>query len=277
MNKRVLKVTNFVMAFVMVVAMFAVSTDNVSAKASDYAVWSSIFNADYYYNNCADARNYAGKNVDKLWQFFVKVGIPRGDQASEEFNVFIYAKNYPELYKAYGGNMVNYYLHYAQAGKAEGRNAKTLLSQVSQNTQTNQNTVTAQTTTDSSRENAAYRDAVLELVNKERANAGLGSLTTTPELDAAAQVRANEIVNYFSHTRPDGRSCSTAAEEAGVPTYYIGENIAAGQRSPESVMNSWMNSSGHRANILRDDYNHIGIGCVYGGSYGIYWVQMFSD
>jgi len=123
-----------------------------------------------------------------------------------------------------------------------------------------------------------YASQVLALVNNERANAGLGGLSMTSELNAAAQKRAEEIISLFDHTRPDGTSCFTVFDEYGVSYGYAGENIAAGQRSPSEVMNSWMNSSGHRQNILGGNFNHIGIGVVHiNGGYGYYWVQLFTD
>lgn len=103
---------------------------------------------------------------------------------------------------------------------------------------------------------------VLDIVNNERAAQGLSPLTMDKGLMDAAQVRAYEIVSQFSHTRPDGTSCFTV-----LPADYkygsLGENIAAGQRSAADVMNSWMNSEGHRANILNGGFQSIGIACVY--------------
>lgn len=120
------------------------------------------------------------------------------------------------------------------------------------------------------------RAEVVRLVNEERAKEGLPPLGTFDSLSAAAQVRAPEIVTLFEHTRPDGRECFTALKEAGVSYYTAGENIAAGQSTPAAVVESWMNSPGHRANILNKDFTHIGVGYVKSGSgYGSYWVQMF--
>ena len=120
------------------------------------------------------------------------------------------------------------------------------------------------------------RQGVLELVNAARAENGKSPLTLNDSLCAVAQLRAEEIVQSFSHTRPNGSSCFTAIQEAGISGGAMGENIAAGQNSPASVMNSWMNSEGHRANILSGDFTSIGIGYVKSGSgYGHYWVQMF--
>lgn len=122
----------------------------------------------------------------------------------------------------------------------------------------------------------AQRQAVLDLVNAARAENGKSALTLNDELCDVAQLRAEEIVKSFSHTRPNGSSCFTAIQEAGIRGGAMGENIAAGQSSPAAVMNSWMNSEGHRANILSGDFSSIGIGYVQSGSgYGHYWVQMF--
>ena len=124
----------------------------------------------------------------------------------------------------------------------------------------------------------AMRQGVLELVNAARAQNGKSPLTLDDGLTGVAQLRAEEIVQSFSHTRPNGTSCFTAVKEAGIAAGAMGENIAAGQSSPASVMDSWMNSEGHRANILNEDFSSIGIGYVKAPSgYKQYWVQMFMS
>ncbi|MGM9606892.1 MAG: CAP domain-containing protein [Oscillospiraceae bacterium] len=120
----------------------------------------------------------------------------------------------------------------------------------------------------------AVREEVLKLVNAERANAGLPALTLNEKVCEAAQLRAEEITTVFSHTRPNGSDCFTAL--TGISFRTAGENIAAGQSSPASVMNSWMSSSGHKANILNGNFTSIGIGFVKSDTgYRYYWVQMF--
>ena len=91
----------------------------------------------------------------------------------------------------------------------------------------------------------------------------------------AANVRAQEIVNSFSHTRPDGSSFSTVLSQNGVSYRGSGENIAYGQRTAAEVMDGWMNSSGHRANILNGNYTNIGVG-FYESNGVKYWVQLFT-
>lgn len=110
---------------------------------------------------------------------------------------------------------------------------------------------------------------VLEQVNQRREENGLGTLKMDEELLDAAMLRAAETSIYFSHNRPSGQSCFTVNSKA------IAENIAAGNNTAVSVMDSWMNSSGHRENILGENHKGIGIGCVLvNGTY--YWVQLFS-
>lgn len=112
---------------------------------------------------------------------------------------------------------------------------------------------------------------VLDLVNAERAKNGLSPLVLDTELTSNANIRAKEIVEQFSHTRPNGESWDTAVT---VKWSYTGENIAMGYPTPEAVMNGWMNSDGHRKNILNGDFTKIGIGvCSSGGA--MYWVQLF--
>ena len=124
----------------------------------------------------------------------------------------------------------------------------------------------------------AQRQGVLDLVNSYRAQSGLAPLVLDEALCSAAQVRANEIVQSFSHTRPDGTTCFTALKEANISYGTAGENIAAGSSTPAGVMEQWMNSPGHRDNIMKAEYRAIGIGYVQVGSgYGHYWVQMFTN
>lgn len=122
----------------------------------------------------------------------------------------------------------------------------------------------------------SYAEQVAALVNEERAKAGLPALEVNAEITAAANVRAKEIKQSFSHTRPDGSSFSSALKEQGVSYRGSGENIAWGQKSPEQVMNGWMNSEGHRANILNKNFKNIGVG-YYQDANGVnYWVQLFT-
>lgn len=122
---------------------------------------------------------------------------------------------------------------------------------------------------------AEYAEQVAILVNKERKAYGLQPVKVSPILSEAASIRAGEIKENFSHTRPNGTSCFTAMSELGIQYRSAAENIAYGQKDPESVMNAWMNSSGHRANILNEKMEYIGVGVIYrNGVY--YWSQFFA-
>ena len=114
-----------------------------------------------------------------------------------------------------------------------------------------------------------YTYSVIEETNLERARYGLDALRVDEELMAAARVRAEEIAQKFSHTRPDGTSWRT------VSSAVRGENIARGHNNPDRVMAAWMSSSGHRQNILRAGYGSIGAACVRAGNV-CYWVQLFG-
>lgn len=116
---------------------------------------------------------------------------------------------------------------------------------------------------------------VLSLVNEERAKAGLPALSLNTSLSAAASIRAAEIQTSFSHTRPGGKDFSTVLKESGISYRAAGENIAYGQTSAQKVMTDWMNSAGHRANILNTSYTEIGIAHVKNASGTDYWVQLF--
>lgn len=111
------------------------------------------------------------------------------------------------------------------------------------------------------------------MLNQARATAGLGSVTSSAKLDAIAQAHANDMVtrNYFSHTTPEGVSFSARLNAAGVRACAAAENIANGQSTAAGVMNSWMGSAGHRANILNTGVTSYGLGRA-----GRYWVLLMA-
>ena len=119
-------------------------------------------------------------------------------------------------------------------------------------------------------------DEIVRLVNVERKKAGLRPLKLSRELLRPAAIRTREITKVFSHTRPNGLPFSSAFY--GIDYKAIGENIAAGQTSCEMVMQQWMNSPGHRANILNKNYKYIGVGYLYAENtiYKHFWVQHFK-
>ncbi|WSN47409.1 CAP domain-containing protein [Streptomyces sp. NBC_01296] len=124
---------------------------------------------------------------------------------------------------------------------------------------------------------ANSESAVLALVNKERAAAGCGPLATNAKLSAAARTYSDTMARsgVMSHTGPDGSTMTSRVEAAGYGWSGLGENIARGQSDADAVMNAWMNSSGHRANILNCSFKEIGIG-VHKGDGGPWWTQDFG-
>lgn len=126
---------------------------------------------------------------------------------------------------------------------------------------------------------ANYEKEVLRLVNIERSKENLQALNLHSELSQAAAIRANELTESFSHTRPNGEKCYSVFKEVGIGSFFsAGENIAAGQKSPEQVVSSWMSSPGHRANILSEKYRYMGIGYVETTTgMKCYWSQMFMS
>lgn len=123
----------------------------------------------------------------------------------------------------------------------------------------------------------AYGVRITELVNEHRAAAGLQPVAYSAELSKPAQTRAYEIEKSFSHTRPDGRYFTTALTDAGISYGYAGENIAWGQRSPEEVVTAWMNSPGHRANILHKSFTKLGVGYWQNAKGVKYFTQLFTN
>lgn len=119
-----------------------------------------------------------------------------------------------------------------------------------------------------------YENRVLELVNIERAKQGLSALQMDESLRSVARLKSEDMRknNYFSHTSPTYGSPFDMLKQFGISYKSAGENIAQGYKTPEAVVEGWMNSSGHRANILNASFTHMGVGY---DSNGNYWTQMF--
>ena len=121
---------------------------------------------------------------------------------------------------------------------------------------------------------SAFEQKVVQLTNEERAKQGLAPLQLDTNLSKVAREKSKDMQtqNYFSHTSPTYGSPFEMMNQFGISYKSAGENIAMGQRSPEEVVNAWMNSPGHRANIMNASFTHIGVGHVEQGNY---WTQMF--
>ena len=121
---------------------------------------------------------------------------------------------------------------------------------------------------------SAYEAEVVRLVNVERAKNGLGALTLNAKLSDVARAKSQDMRDkgYFSHTSPTYGSPFDMMSKFGISYRTAGENIAMGYSTPQAVVTGWMNSSGHRANILNGSFTQIGVGYVASGNY---WTQMF--
>lgn len=123
-----------------------------------------------------------------------------------------------------------------------------------------------------------FANEVLKLVNAERKKAGVKELVLDTNMTELAMVRSHELIKSFSHTRTNGKLCFEIFEDID-DWNVVGENIAAGQISPQEVMDSWMNSDGHMKNILNPKFTRMGVGICYSkqGKYKYYWTQVFAD
>ena len=121
---------------------------------------------------------------------------------------------------------------------------------------------------------AAFEAEVVRLVNEQRTKNGLQPLKENWELSRVARFKSQDMVDnrYFSHTSPTYGTPFQMIRAFGLTYRTAGENIAYGQRTPQAVVTAWMNSAGHRANILNASYTQIGVGYVANGNY---WTQMF--
>lgn len=140
-------------------------------------------------------------------------------------------------------------------------------------TSNNGNTVAQPADSGTVSQDSAYAAQVVNLVNQERANEGLAPLASDSALARVALDKAKDmdVNNYFSHQSPTYGSPFDMMRSYGISYSYAGENIASGQRSPQEVVTAWMNSPGHRANIMNTNFTKIGV-----GYYNNEWVQMFT-
>lgn len=120
-------------------------------------------------------------------------------------------------------------------------------------------------------------EIILNIVNAERAKAGVAPLVLNETMNKAAALRAKEIITLFSHTRPNGTLCFTVYGEFNISYNTAGENIAAGNSGAYDTAQQWINSQGHYENMIKAEYTEMGVGYAYSSSseYGHYWVQLF--
>lgn len=131
----------------------------------------------------------------------------------------------------------------------------------------------------SSQSESEFEQEVLRLTNEVRAENGLEPVEADSSLQSVADAKSQDMIenDYFAHESPTYGSPFEMMQEFGVSYDGAGENIAAGQNTPQDVVDAWMDSPGHRDNILNPDFTHIAIGYEEGGEYGEYWTQMFLE
>lgn len=142
------------------------------------------------------------------------------------------------------------------------------------NTQTETQKPTEQKPAEEAKSLSEFEQRVVELTNAERTKQGLPALQIDTELSKVARIKSEDMQknNYFDHNSPTYGSPFDMMKKFGISYKSAGENIAQGQRTPEEVVQAWMNSAGHRANILNNSFTHIGVGYVESGNY---WTQQF--
>jgi uncharacterized protein YkwD len=123
-----------------------------------------------------------------------------------------------------------------------------------------------------------FEQQLINLINAERISQGRPPLSISPLLMQVAEAHSQDMIdrNFFDHTNPDGLDPGDRLDNAGYHWMTWAENIGAGQTTAQEMFDVWMNSSGHRANILNGDVTEIGIGYATGGTYGHYWTAIFA-
>ena len=124
---------------------------------------------------------------------------------------------------------------------------------------------------------SSYQQQVLDLVNAERTKRGISALTLDSNLSSVATKKSQDMVNknYFDHTSPTYGSPFDMMKQFGISYRTAGENIAKGQKTPQEVVTAWMNSEGHRKNILTPNFTNLGVGIAKDSKGTTYWTQMF--
>lgn len=182
------------------------------------------------------------------------------------FDAYYYAKTYPDVAQAYGTDEERLYEHYTMYGRAEGRMAVAMESEVAEIAKAQEHAALS----------SAHAAQIGELVNAERKKEGLALLQYDLGLSDIAARRAQELSGLFSHMRPDGETITDyLLREKGVR--YAGENIAMGQTQAGLVMEDWMNSKSHRSQILNKKYTKIGVGYYRSEEGKNFWCQLFSS
>lgn len=268
-------------AFMAMALSFAMILPTQAAPA-DAASYAAVFDYIYYLNCYPDLQAVIGSDEAALFHHFLTCGMAEGRQGSAEFNVQYYREKYVDLQAVFGDDLPAYYMHYITCGKAEGRqgNGVAVTAELvpADGSQQPVSYITGPVSAAATAAESEYAYQVLAIMNQIRTERGLSALTPTQQLMDTAQMRAEELTIHYNHNRPDGSSCFTAFAQNGVSYRAAAENIAAGQNNPQYVMECWMNSPGHCANILNPAYNHVGIGCCYSNDYyGIYWSQNFTN
>ena len=240
----------------------ATSTNGVSLRwssvsgASKYKVYRSTSKSgEYTYIGSSKTTSYLDQTASAGTRYYYRV------RASKTVSETVYNG-------IYSNKVLGYYTTGNQNGSNNGSN--------SNGSTGNNGTTNNSGSGNNSSTTSEYATEVLRLINVERAKEGLSALTTTSVLGQAANKRAVEIKSVFSHNRPDGSSCFTVLDDYNISYRTSGENIAYGQKTPAAVVNAWMNSEGHRKNIMSANFGKVGIGCYYSnGTY--YWTQLFTN
>lgn len=239
----------------------------VTPTAPDYTL---VFDAEYYYKKYKDLKEAYGKNPFHLFNHFLTLGMREGRQAKKSFNVYDYAANNLDLIVRFGtSDLSQYYLHYITVGYQEGRSCDTPYS-VTDNTNTGDNPDISNDTLNS------YERSVVDMINQARTSMGVNALANTSGMEAAASLRAQDIITSYSHTRPNGKSYTNALDIYGVGYSGSYEVIANGYADPSSVMNDWAFSSDISSSMTNKDYKYVGIGCAADAGGKLYWVLLLA-
>lgn len=243
----------------------AVPVQAATIYTPDYSL---IFDAEYYYKKYEDLEDAFGKNPFHLFNHFLTNGMREGRQAKKSFNVYNYAANNLDLIVRFGTNdLSKYYMHYITEGYREGRSCET---PYSPDDESDKGTVVDADTLNS------YARSVVDMINQTRTSIGVDALANASDVNAAAALRAQDLMSLYSHNRPNGRSYTNALDLYAVKYTDSYEVIANGISTPANVMADWTGSSDISYNLTSKDFKYIGVGCACDSSGKLYWVLLLT-
>ena len=256
----------FMLILCNVVFMAPAAVAHASDKSLDYSL---IFDANYYYDHYEDMQKAFGKNPLSLFNHFMTKGMKEGRQGCKNFNVFNYARNNLDLIVRYGNyDLSLYYMQYVTEGYEQGRNCSHPYDPDDDDDDDDDDV------SDSTL--AGYASTMASTINQLRLSKETDAFAISTSLTDAAKVRAKELINNYSHTRPNGMPYTDVLTQYNVSCKDSYEIISNNQATAGTLLSSWMSDPGIGATLNDKKFKYMGIGCAADSKGNIYWTVLVT-